>query len=212
MIQFSRKHIAFEVCYKLTEKMSARGNISNKEKKENFPDNRGQAILSAIVSEHLTSGQPVGSKVIADKFEGKSGLSSATIRNVMSELEARGLLEQPHTSAGRVPTDEGYLFYVDNLLGVLSLSNEDLRLINEELGLGDLDGTETPERLMERTSQLLSALSNNIGIVVSLSMLCEQRIIAVCRRLSNNAFSSCINPRISARITKRLFPPNSVLR
>lgn len=150
--------------------MSARVNNSKSEKHSKFPDTRGQIILSAIVSEHLNSGQPVGSKAIAEKFTNKSGLSSATIRNVMSELETYGLLEQPHTSAGRVPTDEGYRFYVDNLLGILSLSNEDLSFINNELGLNELDIKETPDRLMERTSQLLSALSNNIGIVVSPSL------------------------------------------
>ena len=104
---------------------------------------------------------------MAEKFANASGLSSATIRNVMGELEEIGLLEQPHTSAGRVPTDKGYRFFVDNLLGVLSISNDDLHLINNEFGLNELDLPETPDRLMERTSQLLSALSNNVGIVVS---------------------------------------------
>jgi heat-inducible transcriptional repressor len=88
----------------------------------------------------------------------------------MGELETAGLLEQPHTSAGRVPTDKGYRFYVDNLLGVLSLSNEDLRFIGEEFGFLESELTDAPDRLMERTSQLLSALSNNIGIVVSPSL------------------------------------------
>ena len=150
--------------------MSARANHTKSEKHTNFPDARGQLILSAIVSEHLSSGQPVGSKLISEKFAHKSGLSSATVRNVMSELESYGLLEQPHTSAGRIPTDEGYRFYVDNLLGILSLSDEDLSMINRMLGLNESDGKETPDRLMERTSQLLSALSNNVGIVVSPSL------------------------------------------
>lgn len=88
----------------------------------------------------------------------------------MGELESLGLLVQPHTSAGRVPTDKGYRFYVDNLLGILSLSDEDLRMINRELGLGESFEHETPDRLMQRTSQVLSALSNNIGIVVSPSL------------------------------------------
>jgi heat-inducible transcriptional repressor len=88
----------------------------------------------------------------------------------MSELEDFGLVEQPHTSAGRVPTDKGYRFYVDNLLGILRLSDEDLRLINAELGLGDSEIFDSPDRLMEKTSQLLSALSKNIGIVVSPSI------------------------------------------
>ncbi len=129
------------------------------------PDARGQSILSAVISEHLFTGEPIGSKILAEKFENTFGMSSATIRNVMSELEEAGLVEQPHTSAGRIPTDKGYRYYVDNLLGVLSLSDEDLRLINVEFGIN-----ETPDRLMERTSHLLSALSQNVGIVVSPSL------------------------------------------
>jgi heat-inducible transcriptional repressor len=88
----------------------------------------------------------------------------------MGELEDLGLLEQPHTSAGRVPTDKGYRYYVDNLLGVLSISNDDLHRIGDEFGLSSSDLVGTPDRLMERTSELLSALSNNVGIVVSPSL------------------------------------------
>jgi heat-inducible transcriptional repressor len=138
--------------------------------KKNFPDVRGQAILSAIIGEHLITGEPVGSKIIAEKFVNNFGFSSATIRNVMGELEELGFVEQPHTSAGRTPTDKGYRFYVDNLLGVLSLSNEDLHFIGEEFGFLESELQDTPDRLMERTSQLLSALSNNVGIVVSPSL------------------------------------------
>ena len=157
------------VCIKSSQqrKMSDRDSNQKDEKKTHVPDNRGQVILSAIINEHLVSGEPIGSKIIAEKFANVSGLSSATIRNVMSDLEDFGLLEQPHTSAGRVPTDKGYRFFVDNLLGVLSLSNEDLRMINEELGLSE---SNSPDRLMEKTSHLLSALSNNVGIVVSPSL------------------------------------------
>jgi len=122
------------------------------EKTSGFPDSRGQVILTAIINEHFVTGEPVGSKVLADKFANASGLSSATIRNVMGELEDLGLLEQPHTSAGRVPTDLGYRYYVDNLLGVLSISNEDLYRIGEEYGLNAETHAETPDRLMERTS------------------------------------------------------------
>ena len=150
--------------------MSGLDSHLNFEKNTNLPDSRGQIILSAIINEHLVTGEPVGSKIIAEKFAGTSGLSSATIRSVMSELEEFGLLEQPHTSAGRIPTDRGYRFYVDNLLGVLSVSNDDLKLISDEFGLSDLNLSETPERLMQKTSQVLSALSNNVGIVVSPSL------------------------------------------
>lgn len=141
------------------------------EKNTGFPDSRGQIILTAIINEHFVTGEPVGSKVLADKFANASGMSSATIRNVMGELEEMGMLEQPHTSAGRVPTDSGYRFYVDNLLGVLSISSDDLHVIGEEYGL---EKSETPDRLMERTSHLLSALSNNVGIVVSPSLASDR--------------------------------------
>ncbi|HMJ07927.1 MAG TPA: heat-inducible transcriptional repressor HrcA [Pyrinomonadaceae bacterium] len=137
------------------------------EKGPDFPDPRGQTILSAVVNEHFVTGEPVGSKTIAEKFAKVSGLSPASIRNVMAELEDLGLLEQPHTSAGRIPTDKGYRFFVDNLLGILSVSNDDLRRIGDEFGLNPSEFAATPDRLMERTSQLLSALSNNVGIVVS---------------------------------------------
>jgi heat-inducible transcriptional repressor len=154
----------------LNDKMAVRGINPKVEKTSNFPDSRGQIILSAIINEHFVTGEPVGSKMLAEKFANASGLSSATIRNVMGELEDMGLLEQPHTSAGRVPTDKGYRFYVDNLLGVLSISNDDLFRIGEEFGLRSGDLSEAPDRLLERTSQLLSVLSNNVGIVVSPSL------------------------------------------
>lgn len=147
--------------------MSVRNFDEKSVKDKQIPDYRGQMVLSAIISEHLVTGEPVGSKAIAEKFAETFPVSSATIRNVMSELEDFGLVEQPHTSAGRVPTDKGYRFYVDNLLGILQLSDKDLRLINAELGLAETEIQDAPDRLMEKTSQLLSALSKNIGIVVS---------------------------------------------
>jgi heat-inducible transcriptional repressor len=134
-----------------------------------FPDFRGQTVLSAIIEEYLLTGEPVGSKAIAEKFAGAAGWSSATIRNVMGELEEKGFLTHPHTSAGRVPTDKGYRFYVDNLLGVLQISQADLDLINKLLGSRPREETQ-PERLLEKTSQLLSALSGSVGIVVSPSL------------------------------------------
>jgi heat-inducible transcriptional repressor len=139
-------------------------------KHRDFPDSRGQTILTAVINEHFVTGEPVGSKAIAEKFANATGLSSATVRNVMGELEDLGMLEQPHTSAGRVPTDKGYRYYVDNLLGVLSITNSDLERISSEFGLIDDEFSEAPDRLLERTSQLLSVLSNNVGIVVSPSM------------------------------------------
>lgn len=134
------------------------------------PDQRAELIFSAIISEHLVTGEPVGSKAVSERFANATGMSAATVRNVMSDLEELGLLEQPHTSAGRVPTDVGYRYYVDNLLGVLKLSDEDLGQIQKELGINDFEIPDTPEKLMERTSHVLSALSQNVGIVVSPSL------------------------------------------
>src|SRR5918912_1849701 len=98
-----------------------------------IPDARGQAILSAIIKEHLRTGEPVGSRTVADRFAHAAGWSAATIRNVMGQLEEAELVEQPHTSAGRVPTDKGYRFYVDNMLGDARLSRADLAAVNSFL-------------------------------------------------------------------------------
>jgi heat-inducible transcriptional repressor len=133
------------------------------------PDARGQAVLSAIIKEHLRTGEPVGSRTIAERFAGGAGWSPATIRNVMGELEERGLVEQPHTSAGRVPTDKGYRFYVDHMVGDARVSRADMSAIDRTLGLsgGDAAAAAQPARLMEKVSHLLSELSENVGIVVS---------------------------------------------
>jgi heat-inducible transcriptional repressor len=133
------------------------------------PDARGQAVLSAIIKEHLSTTEPVGSRTLADRFAPASGWSSATIRNVMGQLEEAGLVEQPHTSAGRIPTDKGYRFYVDHMLGELPLSRTDIQTINSLLGITG-DETDAPDRLLEKTSHLLSALSQNVGIVISPSL------------------------------------------
>ena len=86
------------------------------------PDSRREAVLATIIEEHLVSGEAVGSHVVSDKFVHATGWSSATIRNVMSELDEMGLLQQPHTSAGRIPTDSGYRYYVDHMLGAAQLT------------------------------------------------------------------------------------------
>ncbi|MBD0326128.1 MAG: hypothetical protein ICV68_06850, partial [Pyrinomonadaceae bacterium] len=135
-----------------------------------MPDSRGQAVLAALIKEHLVTGEPVGSRTISDRFAHASGWSSATIRNVMGELEEAGLVEQPHTSAGRIPTDKGYRFYVDHMLGDTRLSKADLAAINALLKISQDDVHNAPDRLMEKTSQVLSALSENVGIVVSPSL------------------------------------------
>ncbi|HJP91162.1 MAG TPA: heat-inducible transcriptional repressor HrcA [Pyrinomonadaceae bacterium] len=131
-------------------------------------DSRAEVLLAALIKEHLVTGEAVGSRVLSDRFSHGYGWSPATIRNVMGELEDSGFVEQPHTSAGRVPTDKGYRYYVDNILGDARLSRTDLKAIDQlfaanETGL-------SPDRLMEAASHVLSELSQNVGIVVSPSL------------------------------------------
>src|ERR671939_1846517 len=94
-------------------------------------DVRKKEILAAIVRAHVASGQPVGSLSLSQ--QSSEHLSSATIRNICAELEDEGYLTHPHTSAGRMPTDKGYRFYVDNIIGSTRLSRSDAALINERL-------------------------------------------------------------------------------
>jgi heat-inducible transcriptional repressor len=127
---------------------------------------RAQAVLAAVIKEHLVTGEAVGSLVLSDRFSNNPGWSSATIRNVLAELEEGGLVEQPHTSAGRVPTDQGYRYYVDNILEEARLSRADLRAIDKIFTSG-LDSATSSDRIMEKMSHALSELSENVGIVVS---------------------------------------------
>ncbi|HJR09704.1 MAG TPA: heat-inducible transcriptional repressor HrcA [Pyrinomonadaceae bacterium] len=139
---------------------------------ERAPDARAQFVLSAIIKEHLGTGEPVGSRTVSERLAGAASWSAATIRNVMAELEEAGLVEQPHTSAGRVPTDMGYRYYVDHMLGDARLSRADTAAIDSLLGIRQGEGglTTAPNRLMEKVSHLLSELSENVGIVISPSM------------------------------------------
>ena len=134
---------------------------------DDVPNNRSQAVLAAIIREHLTTGEPVGSRTLAERFAHAAGWSAATIRNVMGELEDAGLVVQPHTSAGRIPTDKGYRFYVDHLLEQAELNRDDQATLEHFLPFSLVEGVRSPEWLMERASQALSTLSDNVGIVIS---------------------------------------------
>jgi heat-inducible transcriptional repressor len=120
---------------------------------------RPREILKLIIRSYITSGEPVGSRTLSKVMDSK--LSPATIRNIMSDLEDAGYLTQPHTSAGRIPSEKGYRFYVDNLAESGKLSKSDERYISRMLA-----ETETPEDLMARASFVLSTISKNIGIVI----------------------------------------------
>src|SRR5256885_6203333 len=129
---------------------------------------RAQAVLAAVIKEHLVTGEAVGSLVLSDRFSNSPGWSSATIRNVLAELEEGGLVEQPHTSAGRVPTDQGYRYYVDNILEEARLSRADLRAIDKVFTSSGLDSATSSDRIMERSEEHTSELQSPCNLVCRL--------------------------------------------
>src|SRR5437899_11090677 len=126
-------------------------------------DSRARDILKLIIRSYVNSGEPVGSRTLAKSMDWK--FSPATIRNVMADLEDDGYLAQPHTSAGRIPSEKGYRFYVDRLAESGKVSKSDERYINRMLA-----GTETPEDLMSRTSDILSSISKSVGMLLARRM------------------------------------------
>ena len=119
---------------------------------------REREILHAVVNSYITTAEPVGSRAVVKRFN--MDLSAATVRNVMSDLEDMGYLQQVHTSSGRVPTDDGYRYYVDHLMRVQELTIGERRRIEREFSqrLEDVDG------LLRNTSHLLALVSHQAGI------------------------------------------------
>lgn len=120
---------------------------------------RAQILLKTLVERYIHEGQPVGSRALS-KFSGLD-LSPATIRNVMADLEEMGLVASPHTSAGRVPTPQGYRLFVDTLLVVKTLDKVELNHLENHLH------PDNPSRLINVASQLLSDLTRFAGVVVT---------------------------------------------
>lgn len=122
---------------------------------------RYREILKAIIHDYVTTAEPVGSRTISKKYS--FSLSPATIRNIMADLEEMGYLSQPHTSAGRVPTDRGYRYYVDTLMEPKRLTKtEEDRIERQVRGLQS-----EVEELMRETSRILSTLSHYLGVVLA---------------------------------------------
>lgn len=119
---------------------------------------REQQILQAVVHMYVTEAEPVGSRSIVKRFE--LDLSPATVRNVMADLEELGYLEQVHTSSGRIPTERGYRYYVNHLMEVQQLTQQDRHRIENELAqrLNDAD------QVLRHTTQLLALISHQAGI------------------------------------------------
>lgn len=120
---------------------------------------RAEEVLKALVERYIRDGEPVGSKAIAQAMVNSA--SPATIRNVMAQLEDRGLIHSPHTSAGRVPTSLGYRMFVDTMLTVSSPGRANVDQVKQRL-LPD----KTPQALMEEASEVLSDLTSMAGIVM----------------------------------------------
>lgn len=124
-------------------------------------ESRRNRILEAVIDTYVSTAVPVGSELIAKKL--RSTLSPATIRHVMGDLEGIGYLEQPHTSAGRVPTDRGYRYYVDSLMDVRWLLPEEQRRLVEHLDAQEAD----VEQLLEHTGVALAELTQQAAFVVA---------------------------------------------
>ena len=123
-------------------------------------DARKLGILKAIIDEYILSASPIGSRAIS-KLDGFS-LSSATIRNEMADLEELGYLEQPHTSAGRIPSDKAYRLYVDQMMQRAALSEDEVKIIRAHMG-SKLDEIES---VMKQTAQALSTVTNYTAMVM----------------------------------------------
>ena len=131
-----------------------------KRKREETISERSRDVLRELIREHIKTGEPVGSRKLAKLT--RETLSPATIRNVVSDLEELGLVTQPHTSAGRIPTEKGYRFYVESLLENRVLPVKELERIRQSL-----EQETDPGELMAKTSQILSAVSDNVGFVLA---------------------------------------------
>lgn len=115
---------------------------------------RKRKILAAVIENYIRTGEPVGSKALLSELD--MAVSSATVRNEMAELSAMGLLEQPHTSAGRVPSNAGYRYYVDNLMNREEPDEKMRRLIESKMFKGPAE----PEKVLENASEVLADITN----------------------------------------------------
>ena len=122
-------------------------------------EERNKQILTSVINEYVLTAEPVGSRKLAKKYN--INLSSATIRNVMSDLEDLGLLHQPHTSAGRIPTEKALRFYVNSILKVKDLKLREKDRIRKRYQFSELETSD----IIKQTSEVLSVLSHQMSII-----------------------------------------------
>ncbi|MBM2846861.1 MAG: Heat-inducible transcription repressor HrcA [Bacteroidetes bacterium] len=121
---------------------------------------RERTVLRYVIHDFIETATPIGSRYISKRHDAALGLSSASIRNVMSDLEYMGYINHPHTSAGRVPTDLGYRFYLDSLMRIEQLSEKDQQAIRK-----NLDSAEETDALLRESSRILGRISHQLCIV-----------------------------------------------
>ena len=124
-------------------------------------DERKQQILKAVVSDYTVTGMPVGSQVLAAKYF--IALSSATIRNELADLVGTGYLQQPHTSAGRIPTDRGYRYFVDFLMEAEAASPTIRRTVKQEFE----SAPRSVDGILEKAAMVLSLVTENVSLVTA---------------------------------------------
>lgn len=123
--------------------------------------NREQEVLKCIIQNFIVTASPVASRTLVDKY--RLNISSATVRNAMNSLESKGLLDHPHTSSGRVPTEDGYRLYVDSLMQVSILSREENRMIDTIRNHFNSDVDDA----VQSAARILAKLSNLFSVVIS---------------------------------------------
>ena len=124
-------------------------------------DERKKLILQAIIEDFIATAEPIGSRTIARKMN--INISAATIRNEMADLEHLGFLEQPHTSAGRIPSSKGYRFYVDWLMAPIGITDKEVALIKKWYD----ERTRQVSEVFQETVRILSHTTHNVALMVA---------------------------------------------
>jgi heat-inducible transcriptional repressor len=127
---------------------------------------RDRLVLNAIIELYIATGEPVASQTVARQLDNKDGMSSATIRNVMASLGDAGLLEQPHTSAGRCPTAKAFRLYVEQLHGNTKLTPVALTQERRDQIEDSFAGVSSRQQFLERTSHVLALISSGVGVAM----------------------------------------------
>jgi heat-inducible transcriptional repressor len=128
---------------------------------------RDRLVLNAIIEIYIATGEPVASQTVARQLENKDGMSAATIRNVMAVLGEAGLLEQPHTSAGRSPTARAFRLYVEQLHGGTKVALTTLSQERRDQIEDSFMGVSSRQQFLERTSHVLALISSGVGVAVA---------------------------------------------